>query len=64
MRYLLTRDVTPTECAWLPRVIKKGEVFKRFEGATYGVITDAGVAVLYSHSSALEIPKNAVKVIY
>ena len=64
MRYLLTRDVTPTECTWLPRVIKKGEVFKKFEGTTYGVITGAGVAVLYNHNTALEIPKNAVKVIY
>ena len=64
MRYLLTRDVTPTECTWLPRVIKKGEVFKKFEGATYGVVTGAGVAVLYNHNTALEIPKNAVKVIY
>jgi hypothetical protein len=64
MRYLLTRDVTPTECTWLPRVIKKGEVFKKFEGATYGVVTNAGVAVLYNCSTALEIPKSAVKIIY
>jgi hypothetical protein len=64
MKYEVIRDVTPTECTWLPRVIKKGEVFKKFEGATYGVVTNAGVAVLYNCSTALEIPKSAVKIIY
>ena len=59
----LTRDVTTEECDWLDRDYLKGEKLFRYDGFTYGVIGEDGVAVS-EESQVLpffEIPRDAIQ---
>ena len=63
----LTRKVTPNECEWLKRTFKAGEVVAEFNGATYGCITNEGVACIelkdLDHGAPFfELPWDAVEV--
>ncbi len=64
MRYILTRDVTQSECPWLIRDFKNGEVVLPYEGITYGCISGDGVACSLDGSEPFfELPENAVDVL-
>ena len=43
-KYMLTRDVTMSECPWLKRDFKKGETVFVFSGCTYDCISKGGKA--------------------
>ena len=61
MKLHVTRDVTPAECPWLERTVTKGEPVYRFDGCTYGCISD-GIAVTYQDGKTpfFELPNDAL----
>lgn len=61
--FTLTRNVLRTECDWLPRDLAKGDKVILHEGATYGAISNAGIAVLIDEGGPFyEVPIDAVTV--
>lgn len=44
-KYLVTRDVEPSECNWLKETVKKNTILYKYQGPTYGCISWSGVAV-------------------
>jgi hypothetical protein len=63
-RFYVTRDVTPDECDWLPETVPTGSVVQEYTGATYGAITDAGVACSWDGNTPFfELPWDALEVI-
>jgi hypothetical protein len=62
--YRVTRDVTPTECPWLERVICRNERVFIYTGHTYGCVGPGGVAVVKQPGSDepfFELPRNALE---
>ena len=58
---VLTRNVTITECDWLARDMKAGEVVFPYRGCTYGCITPSGRAVsLNGDMPFFELPEDAL----
>lgn len=62
-KMVLTRDVTTTECPWLDRDLKAGEVVFRYPRYTYGCVSILGIAVTVEADATpfFEVPKNAVE---
>lgn len=61
--WIVTRAVTRDECPWLPRDIEAGERLFSYHGATYGVITPAGLPVSFTGTNEtpfFEVPRDAV----
>ena len=58
----LTRNVTQEECPWLEADLSEGKEVHKFDGATYGCITDSGVAVsdTVDENPFYEIPIDSV----
>lgn len=64
MKLQLIRDVTQSECHWLSRDFKKGEVLYEYTGCTYGCITPDGIACsLDGEIPFFELPESALKLI-
>lgn len=60
---VLTRNVTKTECSWLPNDLIKGTAVFQYIGPTWSCITPQGVAVLldpHEEFPFFEVPINAV----
>lgn len=64
MKYKLVRDVTVTECHWLERDMKSGEIVHLYTGNVYGCI-DTGIAVSMKPNETpfFELPLNALVVV-
>ena len=62
MKFRLSRDVLQTECKWLKRDFKKGEVLYLYEEATYNCISKNGLTFTEKSNSNpfFELPKDAV----
>jgi hypothetical protein len=61
-RLKLLREVTIVECPWLKEDYPKGKTVYEYNGATYGCISNAGVAVSMRPNKTpfFEIPKDAL----
>ena len=62
-KYKLNRKVTTTECDWLMRDFKKGEVVYSYSGATYGCISYLGTACTLDETGGgefFELPNDAL----
>jgi hypothetical protein len=62
MKFRVSRDVLQTECKWLKRDIKKGEVLYLYEKATYNSISKNGLPFTEQSNTNpfFELPKDAV----
>jgi hypothetical protein len=59
----LKRDVLKSECQWLDRDFKLGEIMQLYEGHTFGVISEKGSAVMLRTGGVFfELPQNALKI--
>jgi|TARA_Y100000310_G_C20548630_1_gene746886 hypothetical protein len=58
----LNRSVTTTECPWLDGDLPEGKVVHRYDGVTYGCITESGVAVTDEPNQTpfYEVPRDSV----
>jgi len=64
VKFQLTRDVTQTECDWLRKTFKKGDIVYKFYGATYGCISPNGIAITEDSNGGnpfIELPRDALK---
>jgi hypothetical protein len=60
-RLRLTRDVPTAECPWLGRDMKAGETVYRYDGHTYGCLTDGiPCTIRYGEPPFFELPREAV----
>jgi hypothetical protein len=57
--FIVTRDVTPTECPWLSFTVFRGTKVTEYDGCTYGCVGD-GIAININ-GMFCEIPWDAVK---
>lgn len=62
MQLSLIRDVLKSECPWLDRDMKKGEVVFNYRGPTYGCI-GGGIACTEKPGETpfFELPANALR---
>lgn len=63
-KYEMTRTVTKEECSWLKNKILVGTIVYGFIGATYGCITDTGIACTFSADGSgefFEVPQDAIR---
>jgi len=63
-RLELTRNVTKVECPWLDfDSLNKGSVVYKFNGITYGCVSQNGVACSFVEDEYpfFELPRDAVK---
>lgn len=61
-KFVLSRDVTPEECDWLSRTYKQGETVTEFLGATYGCVSNDGIACsIDGNTPFFELPYDALK---
>jgi hypothetical protein len=62
MKYVLTRKVTKEECG-LDKDLEEDEVVYKYDGPTYGCISDSGVACsVDGEVPFFELPRDALKV--
>lgn len=62
---LITREVSHSECPWLPRPLAEGEILYEYVGYDYGVITPAGVALSETGDTPFfEVPRTAISWVY
>lgn len=63
--FVLTRNVTVSECPWLDNDIEEGTIVHRYKGYTYGCISDNGIAVTLKPDTlpCMELPIDSLKVI-
>lgn len=56
------RDVTQKECPWLEEDIKKGTLLHKYNGHTYGCISNNGIAVSREKDIGpfFEMPSNSI----
>ena len=60
--YIVSRDVTPEECPWLEKTIRKGEVVYEFMGCTYGCIgSGEAVSSKAGENPFFELPRAALQ---
>lgn len=59
--YIVVRDVPKSECHWLERTIRKGEIVHEYDGCTYGCV-GAGRAVTFEAGKTpfFELPRDAL----
>lgn len=59
---ILNRTVTTSECDWLDEDLPAGKEVFRFDGCTYGCISEGGVAVSDKPGDefSYEVPSDAV----
>lgn len=59
--FTIIRDVTPEECHWLTKTIKRGQIVYAYHGPTYGCI-GAGVSVTDQPNETpfYELPRSAL----
>lgn len=60
---VITRDVTPEECPWLPQTLHAGTEVFRYYGYDYGCVSPNGVPVTLEAQDELpfyEVPRDAV----
>lgn len=60
---ITTRDISQTECPWLPIDIAKNTTLFKYINYTYGCISPEGVAISFEHNKEpfYEVPKNAIR---
>ena len=59
----LNRDVYSLECPWLTEPLLEGMEVYKYNGYTYGCITDTGIAVteIEGETPFFEVPRDAVE---
>jgi len=62
-KYILIRDVLKSECSWLQRDYKKGDVVYLYSGNTYGCCSCNGKAFTDKKDKTpfFELPNNSVE---
>jgi len=64
MRYFkIIREITTTECPWLDRNLKIGEIVALYMGHTYECVSNNGIAVnIKGIEGFVEIPLDAIEI--
>ena len=63
--YRLTRDVTKKECPWLDQIVKEGTIVYEYDGNTFDMIGDRGIActTLPNVLPFFELPLSALQAV-
>lgn len=65
VKFIVTRDVSKSECPWLPEDLSAGFVVNQFVRCAFGCITPDGTACTFDEGGGypfFELPKDAVAV--